>query len=156
MVDKNATSARSRPRERSNHAAQLHRMNREWSAACGLLLLLAACAPATGAPADAKAAPDTPTVYYRAPTYGEITPGAKRYLGDLSTTIDVPPFPYSGRLAPAEPSVLDGLYAKAVPLEGTPTPCKRCAGYRREGGVWTIYFDRGVYKVFQQDTEFQA
>ncbi len=134
----------------------------------GLLLLLAACAPATPAappivvpttsqaPANAPAADATPTVHYRAPTYAEITPGPHKYVGDLSTTIEVPPFAYSGQMPPAEPTVLDGLYAKAVPLEGTPTPCKRCAGYRIEGGVWTIYFDKGTYKVFQQDTDFEA
>ncbi len=132
------------------------------------LLLLAACAPAAPAapptivpataqaPSTTAAADTTPTVHYRAPTYGEITPGSKKYVADLSTSIEVPPFPYSGQLPPVEPTVLDGLYAKMVALEGTPTPCKRCAGYRLEGGVWTIYFDKGVYKVFQQDTDFQS
>lgn len=133
-----------------------------------LLLLLAACAPVTPAappvvvpttsqaPSNAPTADATPTVHYRAPTYAEITPGAKKVVGDLSTTIEVPPFPYSGHLAPAAPTVLDGLYARLLPLEGTPTPCKRCAGYRLEGGVWTLYFDKGIYKVFQQDIDFQA
>jgi hypothetical protein len=25
-----------------------------------------------------------------------------------------------------------------------------------EGGLWTLYLDKGVFKVFQQDTDFQA
>jgi hypothetical protein len=87
---------------------------------------------------------------------GAITPGPHKYVPDLSTTIDVPPFPYSTPLPPPVPSILDGLYKKTVPFEGTPVPCKRCAGYRLEGGTWSLYLDRGVYKVFQQDTDFSA
>ncbi len=98
----------------------------------------------------------TPVATYRAPTYAEITPGPHKYVADLSTTIDVPPFAYSAPLPPPVPSTLDGLYSKAIPLEGTPTPCKRCAGYRLEGGLWTLYLDKGVYKVFQQDTDFEG
>ncbi len=134
----------------------------------GLAALLAACAPAaagtaqvvattaTETPSHAPAADASPTVHYRAPTYAEITPGPKKYVGDLSTTIEVPPFAYSGQMPPTEPTVLDGLFARVIPLEGTPTPCKRCAGYRIEGGVWTIFFDKGIYKVFQQDTDFES
>ncbi len=109
--------------------------------AFGIVLLLTACSPAP---------------HYRAPTYAEITPGPHKQVPDLSTTIEVPPFSYSTPLPPQVPSVLDGLYSKLVPLEGTPTPCKRCAGYRLEGGLWTLYLDKGVFKVFQQDTDFEA
>ena len=107
----------------------------------GMILFLAACSPAS---------------HYRAPTYAEITPGPHKEVPDLSTVIEVPPFPYSTPLPPAVPSSVDGLYSKLAPLEGTPTPCKRCAGYRLEGGLWTLYLDKGVYKVFQQDTDFEA
>ena len=107
----------------------------------GLVLLLAACAPVT---------------HYRAPTYAEITPGPHKVVPDLSTVIEVPPFPYSTPLPPLVPSALDGLYSKLIPLESTPVPCKRCAGYRLEGGLWTLYLDKGVFKVFQQDTAFEA
>jgi hypothetical protein len=111
------------------------------SLAFGIALLLTACS--------------TPP-HYRAPTYAEITPGPHKEVADLSTTIEVPPFPYSTPLPPPAPSSLDGLYSKLIPLEGTPTPCKRCAGYRLEGGLWTLYLDKGIYKVFQQDTDFEA
>ncbi len=109
-----------------------------------LLALIAACGPSA------------PAVKYRAPTYAEITPGPKKYVSDLSTTVDLPPFPYSAPLPPAVPSSLDGLYVRTIPMEGTPTPCKRCAGYRIEGGVWSLYLNKGVFKVFQQDTDFEA
>ncbi len=116
--------------------------------AFGIVLLLAA--------ACASSAPVTPAVTYRAPTYAEITPGPHKIVSDLSTTIEVPPFPYSTPLVPPTPSSLDGLYYKTIPLEGTPTPCKRCAGYRLEGGVWSLYLNKGTFKVFQQDTDFEA
>jgi hypothetical protein len=109
--------------------------------ASGIVVLLTACSPA---------------VVYRAPTYAEITPGPHKAVPDLSATIEVPPFPYATPLPPQVPSILDGLYSKMVPFEGTPTPCKRCAGYRLEGGLWTLYLDKGVFKVFQQDTDFEA
>jgi hypothetical protein len=98
----------------------------------------------------------TPTVHYTAPTYAMITPGPKKVLADLSTIIETPPFPYSAPLPPSVPTVLDGLYSRMIPMEGTPTPCKRCAGYRIEGGVWTLYLDKGVFKMFQRESEFEA
>jgi hypothetical protein len=98
----------------------------------------------------------SPVATYRPITYAEITPGPHKEVGDLSTTIDVPPFPYSMPLPPSEPTSLDGLYLKTIPFEGTPVPCKRCAGYRLEGGAWSLYLDKGVFKVFQQDTDFEA
>ncbi len=130
-------------------------------------LAFSACAPAAPvasspspvAPAATSTSPaalPSPAVTYRAPTYAQITPGPHKFVGDLSTTIDVPPFPYSRPLPPSLPTVLDGLYTRTIPFEGTPTPCKRCAGYRIEGGVWSLYLDKGVFKVFQQDTDFEA
>jgi hypothetical protein len=104
----------------------------------------------------AACAPSTPTITYRAPTYAEITPGPHKVVPDLSTTIEIPPFPYSAPLPPPAPSNLDGLYTKMIPFEGTPVPCKRCAGYRLEGGLWTLYLDKGIFKVFQQDTDFES
>jgi hypothetical protein len=112
--------------------------------------------PASPAVVNVAASSPTPTVFYRAPTYAQITPGPHKVVGDLSTVIEVPPFAYATPLPPSLPTALDGLYTRMLPLEGTPTPCKRCAGYRLEGGVWSLYFDKGVMKVFQQDTDFEA
>lgn len=120
-------------------------------AGAALVLLMAACTPAVPLP------PGTPTeARYQGVTYGQITPGPHIELGDLSTTIEVPPFPYSLPLPPPVATSLDGLYSKRIPYDGTPTPCKRCAGYRLEGGIWTLYLDKGVFKMFQRESEFQA
>lgn len=113
-------------------------------------ILISACS------GPVQTAPATPTARIGGITYGQITPGPHIDLPDLSTVIDVPPFPYSMPLPPAVASPLDGLYSRLVPMEGTPTPCKRCAGYRIEGGVWTLFLDKGVFKVFQRESEFQA
>jgi hypothetical protein len=134
-----------------------------------LVAFASACAPAASPSFPTMAVPaaspalvglaalsPTPTVFYRAPTYAQITPGPHKVVGDLSTTIEVPPFAYAKPLPPPLPTVLDGLYTRTLPFDGTPTPCKRCAGYRLEGGVWTLYFDKGVLKVFQKDTDFEA
>ncbi len=110
-------------------------------------VLAAACAPAPT---------PTPKPTNPAPSMAYETPGVRKEFGDLSTVIEVPPFPFSGALAPAVASPLDGLYYKVIPLTITPTPCKRCAGYRLEGGAWTLYFDKGVYKVFLQQTGFES
>ncbi len=104
----------------------------------------------------AACAPTTPPATFSGITYGQITPGPHKTVGDLSTVIEIPPFPYSMPLPPAVPTALDGLYSRTLPLEGTPTPCKRCAGYRLEGGVWTLYLNKGVFKVFHRDSDFEA
>jgi hypothetical protein len=101
--------------------------------------------------------PLTPESIPTAPNMGSIRHDSPpRVVPDLSMVIEVPPFPYSRPLPPTEPSPIDGLYTKMVPLEGTPVPCMRCAGYRLEGGVWSLYFNLGTYKFFQQDTAFES
>jgi len=122
-----------------------------------VLGLASACAPSAPiaqptAQISLSATRPVPT----APSYADITPGPKKIVPDLSAVIDVPPFPYSATLPPQVTSPLDGLYFKTVPFDGTPTPCKRCAGYRLEGGAWSLYLDKGVFKVFQQETDFEA
>jgi len=121
---------------------------------CGsiaLMLLIATCAPI----APAASSP-SPVITERALNYGMITPGPTKVVGDLSMVIEVPPFPYGAPLPPPISTSIDALYSKQVPMEGTPTPCKRCAGYRLEGGEWTLYFNKGIYKVFHQITDFES
>jgi hypothetical protein len=79
-----------------------------------------------------------------------------RVIGDWSTKIDVPPFPYSRPLPPQEKSIIDGLYTRTIISDDAPIPCLRCAGYRLEGGEWTLYLSLGVFKVFHRATGFEA
>lgn len=126
-----------------------------------LFMSVTACTSSTSivstpASTSASLSTATPTVFYHDITYAQITPGPHEYLGDLSTVIEVPPFAYSGALPSPVASLLDGLYYKLVKFEGTPTPCKRCAGYKMEGGMWSLYLNKGVFKVFQQNSNFEA
>ncbi len=123
---------------------------------CLLSIGAVACSTASGIPLLQASPSVTPTVHYIAPTYGMITPGPHIDLPDLPTMIEVPPFPYSQPLPAPVATAIDGLYSRLIPMEGTPTPCKRCAGYRIEGGVWTLYLDKGVFKVLQRESDFQA
>ena len=126
----------------------------KWIASLIFLLPIFAIGCATSPQPTTQSVTPVPT--YRDVTYGQITPGPRKFVGDLSTIIDSPPFPYSQPLPPELPSAIDGLYTRTIPFEGTPVPCKRCAGYRLEGGAWSLYLSNGVFKVFQQDTDFEA
>jgi hypothetical protein len=112
-----------------------------------VLIGLSVACSASPMPEPIPTAPDTGSIRRDSPP---------RVVPDLSMVIEVPPFPYSRPLPPAEASPIDGLYTKTIPFEGTPVPCRRCAGYRLEGGVWSLYLNQGVYKVFHQDTAFEV
>jgi hypothetical protein len=66
------------------------------------------------------------------------------------------PYPYLTPLPPPTPTVLDGTYTKFELKEGTPVPCKRCPDYAPEGGVWKIYLDRGVFRIFHEVTGWRS
>lgn len=71
------------------------------------------------------------------------------------TTATLPqPYPYTTPLPPPTPTELDGIYTRAVPFIGTPTPCRRCAPYRAEGGTWTLNLKEGVFQVSHDSTTF--
>ena len=76
-----------------------------------------------------------------------------------TATIPAPaaqPYPYTTPLPPPTPTRLDGVYSYTVPFIGTPTPCRRCAPYRANGGTWQLVLDRGVFRVTHSDTDFQG
>ncbi len=110
-------------------------------------LLMAACAP------FARVTPNPPATATSAPT---TAPATSSTIANLSTHIDVPPFPYSAPLPPPIPSAIDGLYSRMIAFQGTPVPCRRCVGYRVEGGLWTLYFDKGIFKEVNSATGFTA
>lgn len=64
------------------------------------------------------------------------------------------PYPYTTPLPLPTPTILDGIYTRMVKFEGTPTPCRRCAPYRAEGGTWTLRLAAGVFKVSHNETGF--
>jgi hypothetical protein len=74
----------------------------------------------------------------------------------IAQAVDNGPYPYGAPLPPAVYSPVDGVYTKTVPFEGTPTPCRRCAEYRLEGGEWILSLDKGTFKVFHPGTGFKA
>jgi hypothetical protein len=66
------------------------------------------------------------------------------------------PYPYTTPLPPPLPTYLDGIYTRRVAFEGTPTPCRRCAPYRAEGGEWRLILERGIFRVSHSDTGFHG
>jgi hypothetical protein len=66
------------------------------------------------------------------------------------------PHPYTTPLPPETPTVLDGLYAKVEPKEGTPVPCRRCPDYLPEGGLWKLNLDKGVFRILHEPTDWRS
>jgi hypothetical protein len=66
------------------------------------------------------------------------------------------PYPYTTPLPPPTPTKLDGVYTHAIKLESTPTPCRRCAPYRAEGGTWTLSLEAGVFRIAHDLTGFRS
>lgn len=93
-----------------------------------------------------------------APAPATVTPTVAVTVAPTATPppLAAQPYPYTTPLPPPTPTLLDGVYSYAVPFAGTPTPCRRCAPYRAEGGTWQLTLDRGVYRVTHSDTNFQG
>jgi len=66
------------------------------------------------------------------------------------------PYPYTTPLPPPTPTILDGVYQRALPVKGTPVPCRRCAPYRAEGGTWTLQLTAGAFGVSHDITPFRG
>ena len=62
------------------------------------------------------------------------------------------PYPYSTPLPAAEPTILDGTYAKIDPRQAEHVPCKRCPAYPPGGGVWKLNLDKGIFRVYHELT----
>jgi hypothetical protein len=59
-------------------------------------------------------------------------------------------------LPPEERSALDGTYTKVDPKEDPRVPCRRCPDYAPEGGLWTLQFDRGVFRIFHASSGWKS
>ena len=68
----------------------------------------------------------------------------------------VRPYPYTTPLPLPTPTILDGVYTRTVHFEGTPTPCRRCAPYRAEGGTWQMILAAGTFRISHTNTNFQG
>lgn len=66
------------------------------------------------------------------------------------------PYPWTTPLPPSEPTILDGTYTKVDPIEATPFPCVRCPDYKREGGIWKLNLDKGVYRIYHPITGWRS
>ncbi|MCB0174144.1 MAG: hypothetical protein KDJ97_26755 [Anaerolineae bacterium] len=119
-----------------------------------LILVMAACAandstpklpPASDTVVDTSLEPTDP-----APSSDQVAPTPSPAADSLQ------PYPYTTPLPPPTPTILDGLYNKQVNFEGTPTPCRRCAPYRAEGGTWTLKLDSGAFRVSHDGTGFHG
>lgn len=75
------------------------------------------------------------------------TPEAGAGANLWSRLLQQMPYPYTTPLPPEEATVLDGLYSKFDPREGTRPFCRRCMPYPAEGGLWRLHLDKGAYRI---------
>lgn len=80
---------------------------------------------------------------------GTATPGP-------TATPVLQPYPYTTPLPPPTPTILDGLYLRTITDPSTPTPCRRCAPFRVEGGTWVLNLEAGVYRLGNQATNWRT
>lgn len=93
--------------------------------------------------------PSTP----RSPATSEVpTTPLDRWAALLQRT----PFPYHTPLPPPTPTALDGTYTKVDPKTATPVPCRRCPDYAPEGGIWKLYLDRGIFRIYHPITGWRS
>ncbi|MGD9101630.1 MAG: hypothetical protein PVF45_14210 [Anaerolineae bacterium] len=112
-------------------------------------LMAVACASSTESTPQPSAL--SPTSPGKAPTQGTPTP-----TDIWSALLEKEPFPYTTPLPPRSPTILDGLYAKFEPKQGTAMPCRRCPDYLPEGGVWRLSLEDGVFRVFHAPTGWHS
>ena len=114
--------------------------------AIGLLSIACSPSPQPSPQADASTESDA----------SEAGPGAPTPTDIWSALLQQTPFPYTTPLPENAPTVLDGLYVKQEPQEGTPVPCRRCPDYLPEGGTWKLLLDKGAFKIFHPGTGWRS
>ncbi len=108
-----------------------------------LSLWLAACA--AGSPA-----PPTPTAPAATPAAGPTA--ADRW----SELLERRPFAYTAPLPAPEVTAVDGTYAKTEARESEHVHCLRCPDYLPESGVWKLFLDRGVFRIYYPTTGWRS
>ncbi len=124
-----------------------HKKLPQFAIAMLFIMVFGACSASSNIPPQITAPPSDMGV--------ESSPTPQN-VATATSVQDFKPYPYTTPLPPPTPTELDGLYTRDVKFEGTPTPCRRCAPYRAEGGTWTLRLDAGVYRVSHSDTGFQG
>jgi hypothetical protein len=66
------------------------------------------------------------------------------------------PFPYTTPLPPAQATILDGRYTSDDPSEVTETAGRCAPAYPRHGGLWTLDLDRGIFRLFHEETGWNS
>ncbi len=114
---------------------------------------LAACGGTDSRPSQPETTDDTVAVVET--EMATATPTLRLPVTDTPPpTAALQPYPYTTPLPPPTPTHLDGVYTRVVSFAGTPTPCRRCAPYRAEGGTWTLQLDRGLFRLAHDGTGF--
>ena len=73
-----------------------------------------------------------------------------------NSLLETTPFPYHTPLPEADPSGIDGTYAKIDQSWPQWWRCLRCADYRVTGGIWKLQFDRGVMRIFYEVNNWRS
>ncbi|MCB0210128.1 MAG: hypothetical protein KDJ52_12400 [Anaerolineae bacterium] len=121
-----------------------------------IIIMVAASACASNTPASEPPS-STPAATQPAPTSIPAAPTPTQIAASPdSIAVSLHPYPYTTPLPPPTPTILDGVYTRSVHFEGTPTPCRRCAPYRAEGGVWTLKLEAGAFRVSHDATNFHG
>lgn len=120
-------------------------------------LMLVACSLAPNPP------PTTPTVRHSATSLSPSPPDS------LQPT----PYPYTTPLPPAQPTILDGTYTKLDPRQAKSTPLPegrvwmphpvregvywaKPVPYPLVGGEWTLQLDKGIFRVYHENTGWRT
>lgn len=99
------------------------------------------------------APPSSPTSGSRPLAAIESTPTSQeRWFELLQRT----PYPYTTPLPAPTTTNIDGAYAKFEPREEEPVHCRRCPDYAPERGIWKLYLDKGIFRVFYEFTQWRG
>jgi len=120
-----------------------------------MLLIAIACSPfePSTRPSIPRTAGSTPTP---ADSPDAISHGTPLPTDIWSALLQRTPFPYTTPLPPPTPTILDGIYTKFDPKDGTPVPCRRCPDYAPEGGIWKLSLDKGIFRLLHQVTGWRS
>ncbi len=122
-----------------------------------LVMLIILCLVSVGCSSAEETPPQSnpgPVVESSPTAAATATPEAQPTEEPSSSPSALQPYPYTTPLPPPIPTELDGVYIHKIKFEGTPTPCRRCAPYRAEGGTWTLRLDKGAFHISHDSTDF--